>query len=50
MTAIHAGCSEVQILGMVVDGINRATASRAASASDDVVRVRVPNGAGPDDR
>jgi hypothetical protein len=27
MMAIHAGCSEDQIFGMVVDGINGATAA-----------------------
>jgi hypothetical protein len=31
MMAIHAGCSEDQVFGVVVDGIDRATASRSES-------------------
>jgi hypothetical protein len=33
MMAIHAGCSEDQIFGMVVDGIDRATAARLVGRS-----------------
>jgi hypothetical protein len=29
MMAIHAGCSEDQVFGVVVDGIDRATATRS---------------------
>jgi hypothetical protein len=32
MMAIHAGCSEDQVYGVVVDGIDRATAARVTSA------------------
>ena len=33
MMAIHAGCSEDQVFGVVVDGIDRASAARAAMHS-----------------
>ena len=33
MMAIHAGCSEDQVFGMVVDGIDRATAARLVGRS-----------------
>jgi hypothetical protein len=36
MTAIHADCSEDQVFGIMVDGIDQATAARSDARVEDV--------------